>query len=134
MTLQLKPGHNLSDTELLELEALIEQHYPDEDILIVYEDEPQHGYASQQDHLPEKKPNLLTRLAVLVVTLLAGIYLLNPTAGVLEFIPDVIPVVGNLDEATALALLVSGLSFYGINIGWLTAIFGRGMGKRKRDD
>jgi len=33
------------------------------------------------------------------------LYLLNPTAGVFEFIPDNLPVIGNLDEGAA-ALLI----------------------------
>lgn len=40
----------------------------------------------------------------------AGIvYLLNPTAGVFEFIPDNLPLVGNLDESVAAFLLWYGL-------------------------
>ena len=34
------------------------------------------------------------------------IYLVNPTAGILEFIPDNLPLIGNLDEAGATALLI----------------------------
>jgi uncharacterized membrane protein YkvA (DUF1232 family) len=41
--------------------------------------------------------------------LLALLYLLNPTLGVFEFIPDNIPLVGNLDEATASAVLITAL-------------------------
>ncbi len=36
--------------------------------------------------------------------LVAVVYLLNPTAGVFELIPDVLPGVGNLDEAAAVGL------------------------------
>jgi uncharacterized membrane protein YkvA (DUF1232 family) len=41
--------------------------------------------------------------------LLGGAYLLNPGMGVLEFIPDALPMVGNLDEAGATALLIQGV-------------------------
>ncbi len=42
---------------------------------------------------------------VYLFSLLGFIYLLNPTAGILEFIPDNLPWVGNVDEgAAALAL------------------------------
>jgi uncharacterized membrane protein YkvA (DUF1232 family) len=40
---------------------------------------------------------------------LAMLYLLNPTLGVFEFIPDNIPFVGNLDEATAIMVLLIGV-------------------------
>ncbi len=36
--------------------------------------------------------------------LVAVVYLLNPTAGLFELIPDVLPGVGNLDEAAAVGL------------------------------
>jgi hypothetical protein len=133
MTLQIKPGHDLSDDELLRLEALIQQAYPDDDLEIVYEDAPDASTAYVQTAPAEKPPGFLQRIAVLGITGVAGLYLINPTAGVLEFIPDVIPVVGNLDEATALALFISGLSYFGVNVGWLSTIFGRGLSKRKRD-
>jgi len=34
------------------------------------------------------------------------LYIINPTAGLLEFIPDNMPLVGNLDEAGATAMLL----------------------------
>jgi len=48
--------------------------------------------------------------------ILAGIYLLNPTAGIVEFISDFIPVVGNLDEAGAMTIVIASLSYFGIDI------------------
>lgn len=54
--------------------------------------------------------------------LLALLYLLNPTLGVFEFIPDNIPLVGNLDEATASAVLISALRYFGWDI---TTLFRR---------
>ncbi len=39
----------------------------------------------------------------------ALIYIINPTAGVVEFIPDNVPFFGNIDEATATALLIWGV-------------------------
>lgn len=38
----------------------------------------------------------------------AIIYIINPTFGVYEFLPDNMPIVGNLDEATATAILIWG--------------------------
>lgn len=40
---------------------------------------------------------------------LGVLYILNPTAGIFEFIPDNIPFIGNLDEGIAFALILSGL-------------------------
>jgi len=37
------------------------------------------------------------------------IYILNPTAGLLEFIPDNFPIIGNLDEGIAFLLVWEGL-------------------------
>jgi uncharacterized membrane protein YkvA (DUF1232 family) len=46
---------------------------------------------------------------------LAGIYLANPTAG-FDFIPDVIPGIGNIDEVVATTIFLACLSRLGINI------------------
>ncbi len=37
---------------------------------------------------------------------LSFIYILNPTFGIFEFIPDATPFIGNLDEATATGILI----------------------------
>jgi len=55
-------------------------------------------------------------ILVVVVGLLSLIYLINPTAGVLELIPDNIPGIGNLDEATAVFLLISCVRYFGFDI------------------
>ena len=44
-----------------------------------------------------------------VLAVIAFIYILNPTAGVLEILPDNLPFVGNLDEGVAFMLLWYGL-------------------------
>lgn len=41
--------------------------------------------------------------------LLGIIYIVNPTAGIIEFLPDALPIVGNLDEAGATALVLWGI-------------------------
>ena len=48
-------------------------------------------------------------IKAVIALLVGGIYLLNPTAGLIELLPDVLPVVGNLDEAAATALLLYGI-------------------------
>lgn len=55
-------------------------------------------------------------LTVFCVGLLAALYILNPTAGIFELIPDNLPLVGNLDEAAAVALLLMCLRSFGIEL------------------
>lgn len=50
---------------------------------------------------------MATRRIIAVVALgLSLLYLLNPTFGLLEILPDNLPLVGNLDEGAAGALLL----------------------------
>lgn len=46
---------------------------------------------------------------VYLLTLLGVIYLLNPTLGVFELVPDNLPFIGNLDEGAAVLLIWFGL-------------------------
>lgn len=54
-------------------------------------------------------------LLVFVVGLFASLYLVNPGAGIFELIPDNLPLVGNLDEAGATALLLACLRYFGMD-------------------
>lgn len=58
----------------------------------------------------------MKKFSVVLAGLLAFLYLLNPTAGVFELIPDNIPLVGNLDEATATMVLLAALRYFGIDL------------------
>lgn len=49
------------------------------------------------------------RIGALFGVILGIVYLLNPTAGILELIPDNAPLIGNLDEASATALVIWGI-------------------------
>jgi uncharacterized membrane protein YkvA (DUF1232 family) len=51
-----------------------------------------------------------SRAARIVVAVLCAIYLFMPNFGVVEFLPDNLPFVGNLDEFAASFLLFSSLS------------------------
>ncbi len=53
---------------------------------------------------------------IAILGLLSLVYIINPTAGFIEFIPDNFPIVGNLDEAAATALLLSCLGYFGIDL------------------
>ena len=46
---------------------------------------------------------------IYILAIIGILYILNPTAGFLEFIPDNIPIVGNLDEGVACILIYAGL-------------------------
>jgi uncharacterized membrane protein YkvA (DUF1232 family) len=63
--------------------------------------------------------------------LLSVLYILNPTAGFFEIIPDNLPFIGNLDEAAAVALLLMCLKYFGID---LPNIFRRGEKNEKTID
>ena len=54
-------------------------------------------------------PRLLKLIGYGTGLLVSTIYLLNPTAGVLELVPDNLPVVGNLDEAAAVGLFLAAI-------------------------
>ncbi|OUR99609.1 hypothetical protein A9Q84_00895 [Halobacteriovorax marinus] len=48
--------------------------------------------------------------------LLGLLYILNPTAGIIEFIPDNIPYIGNLDEAAAVVLILGCLRHFNVDL------------------
>lgn len=53
-----------------------------------------------------------TGLWMILVGILSFLYLLNPTFGFFELIPDNTPVIGNLDEAAATAILIGAISYF----------------------
>ncbi len=53
---------------------------------------------------------------VFCIGLISTMYLLNIGAGFIELIPDNIPFVGNLDEASAAAILIMCLGYFGIDL------------------
>jgi uncharacterized membrane protein YkvA (DUF1232 family) len=73
---------------------------------------------------------LMREMLILGLAAAAAIYLLNPTAGVFELIPDVVPIIGNLDKAGAVLILVNTLAYYGID---LTRLYGRTERKDSRE-
>jgi len=64
----------------------------------------------------QTRPTSAQKTFVLIVGSLAALYLINPTMGIFEFLPDNIPLLGNVDEATATLLLISALAFFGIKV------------------
>jgi len=51
-----------------------------------------------------------------LIGLLAALYLLNPSAGFFEILPDNLPLIGNLDEATATMILLAVLRYFGLDL------------------
>jgi hypothetical protein len=73
----------------------------DLDTQVEPQDEPQ---VEPQGEQPAKSTS--KTIGYIAVIIMCVIYLLNPSSGVLEAIPDVLPVIGNLDEATATTALI----------------------------
>ena len=72
---------------------------------------------------------MIKNILVAAAGLLSLVYLLNPTAGFIELIPDNFPIVGNLDEAAAVAIILAAFRYYGID---LTSFLGRGVKERSK--
>lgn len=58
---------------------------------------------------------LLKEMMVIFLGFVAVVYLVFPTLGIFELIPDAIPLIGSLDEAGATLLLLNVLAYYGID-------------------
>jgi len=79
---------------------------------------PKNPYAKEDNVL---KPGILTTplsthgfptWTVYTLAVLGLLYILNPTLGVFEFLPDNLPFIGNLDEGAAFLLVWAGLVEY----------------------
>jgi len=65
---------------------------------------------------------------VFALGVISALYLLNIGVGVIELIPDNIPIIGNFDEAAAAALLLNCLAYFGWDMG---RIFGREIPRQR---
>jgi uncharacterized membrane protein YkvA (DUF1232 family) len=70
----------------------------------------------------------MKKTVVFCLGLLSALYILNPTAGFFELIPDNLPFIGNLDEAAAVTLLLMCIRYFGID---LPNLFRRGEADEK---
>lgn len=52
----------------------------------------------------------MKKIGAALVGVFSIVYLLNPTAGFFELLPDNLPLVGNIDEGAAGALLIWAIS------------------------
>ena len=55
---------------------------------------------------PPAKLSMFRRVCLLLLMGVCILYILNPGLGIFELLPDNIPIVGNLDEAGATALVI----------------------------
>lgn len=62
--------------------------------------------------LPNLSPTALSIVVSSVLGLVGAVYLVYPSFGFIELIPDVIPFIGNLDEAGASLLVANALKQY----------------------
>ena len=62
-----------------------------------------------------QKRNPFKHIGMAIAGLVAVVYLLNPDAGLIELIPDNIPLIGNLDEVAATILLFRVVRYFGWN-------------------
>lgn len=58
----------------------------------------------------------MKKTLVFCLGLLSALYILNPTAGIFEVIPDNLPFIGNLDEAAVVTLLLMCLKYFGVDL------------------
>jgi hypothetical protein len=65
---------------------------------------------------------LFKEMFILGLAAVAVIYLMYPSLGVFELIPDAIPLIGSLDEATATLIILNTLRYYGVD---LSRLYGR---------
>jgi hypothetical protein len=54
----------------------------------------------------------MKNMLVSLLAVLSAIYLINPTAGIFELLPDNIPFIGNVDEGLAAFVLYSCVEYW----------------------
>ena len=69
----------------------------------------------------------MKKLIIFSFGVIAILYIFNIGVGIIELIPDNFPIIGNLDEATAVILLLNCLNYFGID---LVNIFKKDQAKR----
>lgn len=77
---------------------------------------PNHGSPVSGEVLPARSAGLVGNLVSVLGLLLSGIYLANPGIGIIEFLPDNLPGIGNIDEVVATTIFLACLSRLGINL------------------
>ncbi|NNE92230.1 MAG: hypothetical protein HKN23_11330 [Verrucomicrobiales bacterium] len=84
---------------------------------------------TNQSTAVKPKRNLVNSMIIGTLGLLSGLYLCFPGAGFLRDLWELVPIVGQFDEAAAAAILFSCLAYFGID---LTHMFGKAKEYDKR--
>ncbi len=71
----------------------------------------------------------LKEMFILTLAFIAFVYLIFPTLGIFELIPDAIPLIGSMDEGAATLILLNTLNYYGFD---LTNLYGKPRRKHRR--
>ena len=58
----------------------------------------------------------MKRFLVALAGIISLLYMLNPTMGLFELLPDNIPFIGNIDEATATMVLLGAMRYFGWDV------------------
>ena len=77
----------------------------------------------------QNKKGCLSQILAVIGVLICVLYLLNLSVGIVE-VPDNLPFIGNLDEATATAFLLGCLRYLGIDL----IPFGRKRSQTSREE
>ncbi len=76
--------------------------------------------SEEPPHTPPRKPtSRLKKVIAVLVACVSALYLINPTLGLFELLPDALPLIGNLDEAFFTLALVSALGALGLELPFL---------------
>jgi len=67
------------------------------------------------DYVYEEQPGW-ARFVAWSTIFLGGLYVINPTAGIFELLPDNLPIVGNLDEAAIMFLIFGAMRYLGMRL------------------
>ena len=84
------------------------------------------GIIGQKGDVMSTIGRLLKEMVIVFLAVFAVIYLIFPTLGIFELIPDAVPLIGSMDEATATLIILNTLNYYGLD---LTNLYG---GSRRR--
>jgi hypothetical protein len=79
-------------------------------------EEPPREPTKKQTNKPTSR---LKKVIAVLVACVSALYLINPTLGLFELLPDALPLIGNLDEAFFTLALVSALGALGLELPFL---------------
>lgn len=83
------------------------------------EEPPREPTAQPKNEPTNKQTSRLKKVIAVLVACVSALYLINPTLGLFELLPDALPLIGNLDEAFFTLALVSALGALGLELPFL---------------